>query len=121
MVCLVTSAGSVRLINYNILAPSRLDLLGGACGGGQALLGTWVLQAKLAAVLRLHFYSSLFFPFLLLTLSKLSSSEAFVTPGVALQSMIKRKTGMLETGGTRDRHSQGEKTEGKKKLEEPCD
>lgn len=56
----------------------------------QAHLGTCVLQAKLAVILCLHFYS-LLFPSLLLTLSKLSNSEAFVTPGVALQGMIKEE------------------------------
>lgn len=119
MVCPAISVGSQGLINDNIPAPSTLSLLGGACGGGQALLGTWVLQAKLALSPSLKFCAYIstayFLLSLLLTLSKLSNSEAFVTPGVAFtghdQGRERPECGSLktpETGTVRQRNLKGE-------------
>lgn len=59
-------------------------------------------------------------PPLLLTLSKVSNTEAFVTPGVVLPARSrKRKAGMWETPGTRDRDSQGEEERKNKRWKNP--
>lgn len=46
------------------LGPLQTGLLGGGCGGGQALLGTWVPQAKLAFSISAPAIPQLAFPFL---------------------------------------------------------